>query len=134
MGPFRMTSAPIAHLKAKDNAVIIHDNSVLGFVPMAVTAFHSATKAAIHSYALSQRFLLKDSKVQVLEIAPSWVRTDLMNNRDAKAVMSLDQFIAETMSALESDANEILVEGQKRAATMTARTNVPSSTLSTPTP
>jgi uncharacterized oxidoreductase len=64
-----MTSALIAHLEAKDNAVIVYTNSALSFVPMS----YSATKAAIHSYALSQRFLLKDSKVRVLEIAPPWV-------------------------------------------------------------
>src|SRR5215475_11966632 len=67
------------------------------FVPMAVAAVYSATKAAIHSYALSQRFLLKDTKVRVLEIAPPWARTDLMNSREAKDAMSLDQFIAGTL-------------------------------------
>lgn len=113
MGSFRMTSAPIAHLKATDNAVIVYASSVRGFVPMAVTAIYSATKAAIHSYAPSQRLPLKDSKVRVLEIAPPSVRTDLINNGDAKEAMPLDQFIAETMSALESAANEILVEGTK---------------------
>ena len=84
LGPIRMTSALVEHLKAKDEAVIAYVSSVLGFVPMAVTAVYSATKAALHSYALSQRFLLKDSGVRVLEIAPPWVRTDLMNSREAR--------------------------------------------------
>lgn len=59
LGPTRMTSALVEHLKGKDNAVIAYTSSVLGFVPMAVTAVYSATKAAIHSYARSQRFLLR---------------------------------------------------------------------------
>jgi uncharacterized oxidoreductase len=55
VGSIRMTSALIEHLKAKDDAVIAYMSSVLGFVPMAVTAVYSATKAALHSYSLSQR-------------------------------------------------------------------------------
>jgi len=113
VGPIRMTSALVEHLKGQENAVIAYTSSVLGFVPMAVTAVYSATKAALHSYALSQRFLLKDSGIRVLEIAPPWVRTDLMNSREAGPAMPLDQFIAETMSVLATDADEILVEGAK---------------------
>ena len=70
VGPIRMTSALVEHLKGKDNAVIAYTSSVLAFVPMAVTAVYSATKAALHSYVLSQRFLLKTAGIRVLEIAP----------------------------------------------------------------
>lgn len=111
MGPIRMTSALVEHLKGKDDAVIAYTSSVLGFVPLAITAVYSATKAAIHSYALSQRFLLKDTGIRVLEIAPPWVRTDLMNSREAELAMPLDQFITETMAVLGTDADEILVDG-----------------------
>lgn len=113
VGSIRMTSALIEHLKSKDDAVVAYTSSVLGFVPMAVTAVYSATKAAVHSYALSQRFLLRNSGVRVLEIAPPWVRTDLMNSREAAEAMPLDQFIEETMAMLATDADEILVEGAK---------------------
>lgn len=113
IGPIRMTSAVIAHLKTREQATIAYTSSVLGFVPMAMTAVYSATKAAIHSYALSQRFLLRDTPVRVLEIAPPWVRTDLMNSREAEQAMPLDQFIAETMAVLATDADEILVDSAK---------------------
>src|SRR5882724_6211170 len=113
LGSIRMTSALVEHLKTKDGAVIAYLSSVLGFVPMAVTAVYSATKAALHSYALSQRFLLKSAGVRVLEIAPPWVRTELMNSREADEAMPLDQFISETMAVLGTDADEILVEGAK---------------------
>jgi uncharacterized oxidoreductase len=112
MGPIRMTSALIEHLKSRPDAVVAYTTSVLGFVPLAVTAVYSATKAALHSFALSQRFLLQ-GKVKVLEIAPPWVRTDLMDSREAEQAMPLDQFIAETLAVLETDADEILVEGAK---------------------
>jgi uncharacterized oxidoreductase len=113
VGPIRMTSALVKHLKGKKGAVIVYTSSVVGFVPMAVTAVYSATKAALHSYALSQRFLLKDAGIRVLEIAPPWVRTDLMNSREAEQAMPLDQFITETMSVFATDADEILVEAAK---------------------
>src|SRR5882724_5392103 len=112
-GPIRMTSALVEHLKGRDNAVIAYTSSVLGFVPMAVTAVYSATKAALHSYALSQRFLLLGTGIRVLEIAPPWVRTDLMNSREAEQAMPLDEFITETMQVLATDADEILVENAK---------------------
>jgi uncharacterized oxidoreductase len=93
MGPIRITSALIEHLKDKKDAVVAYTSSVLGFVPLAVTAVYSATKAAMHSYALSQRFLLREAGVRVLEIAPPWVRTDLMNSRNAEQAMPLEEFI-----------------------------------------
>jgi uncharacterized oxidoreductase len=113
VGPIRMTSALIEHLKTKDDAVVAYTSSVLGFVPLALTAVYSATKAAVHSYAMSQRFMLRDNGVRVLEIAPPWVRTDLMNSREAEQAMPLNTFIAETMEVLGTNADEILVEGAK---------------------
>src|SRR6202050_289440 len=112
LGPIRLTSALVDQLKRR-RGVIVYNTSVLAFVPLAVTAVYSATKAALHSYVLSQRFLLRDSGVQVLEMAPPWVRTGLMNSREAAQAMPLDQFIAETLEVLGTDDEEILVEAEK---------------------
>jgi len=109
MGPVRMTSALIEHLKRQDGAVIVNVSSILGFVPMAVTAVYSATKAAVHSYTLSQRYLLGPSGVTVLEIAPPWVRTELMNSTEEERAIPLSQFIADAMRLLATDAEEVLV-------------------------
>ena len=113
MGPIRMTSALIDHLKTKNDTVVAYTSSVLAFVPLAVTAVYSSTKAALHSYVMSQRFMLRDTTVRVLEIAPPWVRTDLMNSREAEQAMPLDAFIDETIAALGTDANEVLVENAR---------------------
>jgi uncharacterized oxidoreductase len=109
LGPIRLTSALVDQLKRR-RGVIVYNTSVLAFVPLAIAAVYSATKAALHSYVLSQRFLLHDSGVRVLELAPPWVRTELMNSQEAKEAMPLDQFISETLDALGTDADEILVE------------------------
>ncbi|QDE39652.1 SDR family NAD(P)-dependent oxidoreductase [Luteibacter pinisoli] len=111
MGPLRLTSALVDHLKTQPGATIIYNSSVLAFVPLAFTAVYSATKAALHSYVLSQRFLLADEGVRVLEIAPPWVRTELMNSQEAELAMPVDDFIAQTMAVLNSGADEVLVEG-----------------------
>ncbi len=115
MGPIRMTSALVDSLKGKEGATVAYTSSVLGFVPLALTAVYSATKAAIHSYALSQRFMLRDAGVKVLEIAPPWVRTDLMNSREAEQAMPLDEFVVGTMALLGTDADEIVLEGSATA-------------------
>ena len=112
LGPMRMTSALIEHLKAQPAATVIYVTSGLGFVPMAATATYSATKAAIHSYALSQRYLLKGTTVKVLEIIPPYVQTELMGDRQKNDpnAMPLKEFIDETMLALGTDAVEVMTK------------------------
>ncbi len=112
LGPMRVTSAFIEHLKAQPAAAIAYTTSGLAFTPLAASAVYCATKAAIHSYVLSQRYLLKDTKVKVIEIVPPYVQTELGGERqksDPRA-MPLDEYIAETMKLLNTGADEILVE------------------------
>jgi uncharacterized oxidoreductase len=109
LGPVRMTSALVEHLKTRDGAVVANVTSVLGFVPLAIAAVYRATNAALHSYTLSQRYLLRDSSVSFIEIAPPWVRTELMNSSEEQRAMPLDTFIAGAIEQLGTDANEILV-------------------------
>jgi len=113
MGPMRMTGALIEHLKRQPDAAVINNSSVLAFVPLAMTAVYSATKAALHSYTLSLRYKLKSTPVKVLEIAPPWVQTDLLGSNNEPRAMPLAEFIEETMRVLGSDANEVLVERAK---------------------
>lgn len=94
LGPIRLTSALIEHLKTQPRATIIHNTSVLAYVPIATNAVYSASKAALHSYALSQRFMLKGTSVSVQEIAPPWVDTDLIKKSGDPRAMPLDAFIA----------------------------------------
>jgi uncharacterized oxidoreductase len=113
LGPIRLTSALIEHLKKQPAAAVIYTTSVLGFVPLALTAVYSSTKAALHSYVLSQRYKLRNSSVSVLEIAPPWVQTDLLGSNNEPRAMPLSEFIEETIKVLGTDAQEILVERAK---------------------
>ena len=113
LGSIRVTSGFIEHLKQQPSATIIYNTSGLAYVPLAMTAVYSATKAALHSYVLSQRYRLKHTPVSVLEIAPPWVQTDLLGSKDEPRAMPLAEFIAETMSILGTDTQEVLVERVK---------------------
>lgn len=110
LGPIRLTSALIEHLKRQPSATIIHNTSVLAYVPLSVTAVYSASKAALHSYALSQRFQLRNTTVRVQEIAPPWVDTDLIKKSGDPRAMPLDIFIEKTLAGLATDAEEVFVE------------------------
>jgi uncharacterized oxidoreductase len=113
LGPIRLTSALIDHLKRQEFAAIIYNTSVLAYVPLAFAAVYSATKAALHSFALSQRHKLKNASVSVLEIAPPWVQTDLLGSNNEPRAMPLAEFIEETIRVLGTDAQEVLVERAK---------------------
>ena len=113
MGPIRLTSALVEHLKNQEFAAIMIVSSVLGFTPMAMTAVYSSTKAALHSYSQSLRFKLRHTSVRVLEIIPPWVRTELLNSSEEPRAMPLGDFLRGTIDALATDADEILVPQAK---------------------
>ncbi len=115
LGPIRLTSALIEHLKKQKEAAVLYNTSVLAFTPFALTAVYSSTKAALHSYILSQRYKLEGTSVRVIEIAPPWVQTDLLNSKEEPRAMPLQEFIDETIKVLlGTDADEVLVERAKR--------------------
>lgn len=113
LGPIRLTAALLPHLLAQERSAVLTVSSGLAFVPMAMTPTYSATKAAIHSYSVALRRQLQGSSVEVIEIAPPYVQTSLMGERqetDPNA-MPLRDFLDETMSLLaEPGATEIVVE------------------------
>jgi uncharacterized oxidoreductase len=117
LGPIRLTAGLLPQLLAQPRAVLMTVSSGLAFVPMSPTPTYCATKAAIHSYTQSLRYQLRGTSVQVVELIPPYVQTELMGARQANDpnAMPLQEFIAEVMSILKSspDATEILVERVK---------------------
>lgn len=75
--PVHLGMLLLPHLRAKPNAAIVNVTSGLAYVPFVGAPVYSATKAALHSYTLSQRHHLADTGVQVIEIVPPAVNTDL---------------------------------------------------------
>jgi uncharacterized oxidoreductase len=112
LGPIRLTSALMAHLRRQPRAHLVYVTSFAGFTPVALYSVFSATKAALHSYVLSQRFALKDTRVTVQEIIPPWVATGFVGATDHVLAMPLEAFIAQTMADLATDALEsVATEG-----------------------
>ncbi len=112
LGPIRLIDALIDHLVATPDAAIVNLTSGLAFVPLTAAPTYSATKAAIHSYTVSLREELKN-RVEVIEIAPPGVQTDLTpGQEDRPAYMPLDAFADEVMALWQQQPTppEILVD------------------------
>jgi uncharacterized oxidoreductase len=116
LGPIRLTSALLPHLQKQPHAAIISVSSGLAFLPLALTPTYCATKAAIHSYTLSLRYQLRNTGIEVLELIPPYVQTDLMKGAEDPRAMPLKQFIAEVIEILKQQPTppEICVENVKR--------------------
>jgi uncharacterized oxidoreductase len=117
LGLIRVSAEFLPHLKKQQNATLLNVSSGLAFVPLAVFPVYCATKAAVHSFSLSLRHQLRDSKVKVIELIPPYVATELGGGSQAPAgalhQMPLETFIAETMKELAGDADEIAIGGVK---------------------
>ena len=116
LGPIRLTAALLPHLIKQSRAAILNVSSGLAFLPLALTPTYCATKAAIHSYTLSLRYQLRTTGIEVLELVPPYVATNLMSGAADPRAMPLDQFIFEVMEILKQQPTppEICVENVKR--------------------
>jgi uncharacterized oxidoreductase len=117
LGPIRLTAALLPQLQRQLHATIMTVSSGLAFLPMAITPTYCATKAAIHSYSESLRYQLKSTNIQVVELAPPYVQTELMGAAQAAdpRAMPLKEFLAEVIHIIQTQPNatEILVERVK---------------------
>ncbi|MED1796414.1 SDR family NAD(P)-dependent oxidoreductase [Brevibacillus nitrificans] len=75
--PFHLSMLFASYFSAKEEATIINVTSGLAFTPFAIAPIYSATKAALHSFTMSLRHQLSDTSVEVIEVAPPAVNTDL---------------------------------------------------------
>ncbi len=116
LGPIRLIGAFVEHLQTRPRATIVTVSSGLAFAPLAVTPTYDASKAAIHMLSEALRLQLADTSVDVVELVPPSVATDLMpGQRESAFAMPLDEFVTEVVDLLRTqpDAHEILVERVK---------------------
>jgi len=128
LGLIRVTAEFLPHLKKQSGATLLNVSSGLAFVPLAMFPVYCATKAAVHSFTISLRHQLRNSKVKVIELIPPYVATELGGGAQAPAgavqPMPLDAFIEETMKELAGDADEIAIAGSKNLFAATSPENV----------
>ena len=128
IGLIRVSAEFLPHLKNQQDARLINVSSGLAFVPLSVFPVYCATKAAVHSFSLSLRHQLRDSKIKVTELIPPYVATELGGGAQAPAgamrQMPLETFVAETMNELAGDADEITIGGSKNLLAASSPENV----------
>jgi uncharacterized oxidoreductase len=117
LGPIRLTTALVPALLMQPSATVMTLSSGLAFVPMTLTPTYCATKAAIHSWSQSLRFQLRDTAVDVLELVPPFVQTELFAASVATdpRAMPLHDFVDQVMELLADPppSSEILVPNVK---------------------
>ena len=119
-GVIRMTSAFIDILKA-NRGTLINVSSALAFVPLPCIPIYCATKAAIHSYTLSLRFQLQETGVEVIELMPPAVKTDMtadLPEGDGITLITTEELVKQSFKALKAGSLEIRPGQSKQLALM----------------
>jgi uncharacterized oxidoreductase len=114
-GTLRLTGALLPMLQRHPNAVVITTTSGLAYVPLASHPTYSATKAFLHSWLQSLRHQLRGTGVEVLELSPPYVQTELGGPQQLTDphAMPLDDYADEVMRLLASGNTpngEVLVQ------------------------
>ena len=86
---------------------IINVTSGLAFVPLSKVPIYSATKAFFHSFTWSLRHLLKSKNIEVIEIIPSALNTDLGGKGLHDGQPSVSDFIVAIFQQMEEGKNEL---------------------------
>lgn len=113
-----LTAALLPTLKRQPTSTILTTSSGLAFVPRSNYPTYCASKAFLHSWLQSLRYQLRDTPVEVLELIPPYVQTELAGPQQAAdpLAMPLAEYVAEVMALLENrdtPDGEILVERVK---------------------
>jgi len=111
-GPIRMVQKFLPHLRNKEGAAIMNVSSGLAFVPLPTSPVYCATKAGLHSFTLSLRVQLKNTRIKVFELAPPATETPLLDQshpEDFKGVriMPVTEMVQHAIKGFENDELEI---------------------------
>lgn len=108
-GVVYVTNAFLPQLRSQPSARLVQVSSGLAFVPLVQAPLYSATKAAVHAFTVCLRQQLAGGTVQVVELIPPAVATDLHRRLRTQPprTMPLDAFVAASMKALDGGADEL---------------------------
>ncbi|MCD7033609.1 SDR family NAD(P)-dependent oxidoreductase [Metabacillus sp. GX 13764] len=105
--PFHLSMLFAPYLAQKEYGAIINVTSGLAFTPFVIAPIYSATKAALHSFTMSLRHQLSETSVEVIEVAPPAVKTDLGGAGLHTSGEPLDEFADGIFRGLEEGKSEI---------------------------
>lgn len=94
-------------INLKSLTTIINITSGLSFVPIARMPIYSATKAFFHSFTLSLRHLLKSNNIEVIEIIPPALNTDLGGKGLHNSAPAVTDFIESVFIQLNQGKDEL---------------------------
>lgn len=105
--PVHLIALLLPHLREQANPAIINVSSGLAFLPVRFAPVYAATKAALHSFTVALRAELKDSTVDVVEVVPPMVRTDLGGEGVHGDGVPLDDFADAVVERMAAGDEEI---------------------------
>ncbi|MFY0665988.1 MAG: SDR family NAD(P)-dependent oxidoreductase [Natronospirillum sp.] len=111
-GTMRMVQAFFPLLNRQSNGLIVNISSGLAFVPFPLSPAYSAAKAGVHAYTRCLRVQLKETAVNVVELAPPLTETPLYQAEFAKKMngqrgMPVDTLVRKAIASIESGKTEI---------------------------
>ena len=102
--PVHLTSL---FLKLQSLTTVINVTSGLSFTPLTKTPVYSATKAFFHSFSLSLRQLLRSKNIEVIELIPPALNTDLGGIGLHDTAPPVSSFIESVFTQLKEGKTEI---------------------------
>jgi uncharacterized oxidoreductase len=94
-------------INLKSLNTIINVSSGLSFVPLTQVPVYSATKAFFHSFTVSARHLLKSKDIEVIEVIPPALNTDLGGKGLHDAFPPVSDFIQSIFEQLKAGKTEV---------------------------
>jgi uncharacterized oxidoreductase len=112
------TTSVLIDVLTRNKGTVINVSSGLAFVPLPAAPIYSATKAAIHSYTQSLRFQLEETGVEVIELMPPAVKTDMTTElaEGGGTVISTDELVKQSFALLKTGTLEIRPGQSKQLA------------------
>jgi uncharacterized oxidoreductase len=86
---------------------IINVTSGLAFVPLSKAPVYCGTKASLHSFTISLRHLLKGKGIEVIEMIPPGLNTDLGGKGVHDAMPSVSGFVEAVFQQLKDGKSEL---------------------------
>jgi uncharacterized oxidoreductase len=105
--PIHLARLFLPHLARQARPAIVNVTSGLAFAPKADVPVYCATKAALHSFTLSLRHQLAKTPIQVVEIIPPAVNTDLQAPGLHTFGVDVDEFADAVMERLAAGDLEV---------------------------
>ncbi len=105
--PVHLSMLFVPHLLKQPRPAIVNVTSGLSFVPLSRAPIYSATKAALHSFTRSLRHQLASTPIEVVEIIPPAVNTDLGGVGLHTFGVALEEFLDAVLPRIESGEQEV---------------------------